>query len=210
MIRVLIADDHGIVRQGLKQIVSESPGIVVTGEASDGEEALALARQQQFDVAIIDIAMPGKGGLDILKELRREHPLMKLIVLSIYSEEQYAIRCLRDGASAYLSKGNATDELIPAIQTVAAGKRFITPLVAERLASYVEGGEKRALHESLSNREMQIFLLIGGGKSAGDISRDLSLSVKTISTYRARILLKMGMRTNAQLIQYAIRNGLVP
>ncbi|MGA2479595.1 MAG: response regulator transcription factor [Spirochaetia bacterium] len=210
MIRVLIADDHGIVRQGLKQIVSESPGIVVTGEAADGEEALALARQQQFDVAIIDIAMPRKGGLDILKELRREHPLMKLIVLSIYSEEQYAIRCLRDGASAYLSKGNATDELIPAIQTVAAGKRFITPLVAERLASYVEGGEKRALHEGLSNREMQIFLLIGGGKSASDISRELSLSVKTISTYRARILLKMGMQTNAQLIQYAIRNGLVP
>ena len=209
MIRVLIADDHGIVRQGLKQIVSESPDIVVAGEASDGEEALALARQQEFDVAIIDIAMPRRGGLDILKDLRREHPLLKIIVLSIYPEEQYAIRSLRDGASAYITKANATDELVPAIQTVASGKKYITPPVAQRLATYIAEGEKRSLHETLSDREMQVFLLIGSGKSASDISRELSLSVKTVSTYRTRILAKMGLGSNAQLIQYAIRNGLI-
>ncbi len=209
MIRVLIADDHGIVRQGLKQIVSESPGIVVTGEASNGEEALALARRQEFDVAIIDIAMPGRGGLDVLKDLRKEHPALKIVVLSIYSEEQYAIRSLRDGASAYITKANATDELVPAIRTVAAGKKFITPAVAERLAAYVEEGERRAPHETLSDREMQVLLLIGSGKSVTGISRELALSVKTVSTYRTRILEKMGATSNAQLIQYVIRSGLI-
>jgi DNA-binding NarL/FixJ family response regulator len=209
MIRILIADDHGIVRRGLKQIVSECEGMVVAGEATTGQEALELARKEPFDVAVIDIAMPGRGGLDILKELRAAKPSLKIIILSVSPEEQYAIRSLRDGASAYLTKANATDDLVHAIQTVAAGKRYITPSVAERLATYVEMEGARLPHETLSDREMQVLLRIGNGKSVADISRELSLSIKTVSTYRTRILEKMGMGTNAQLIKYAIHHGLV-
>jgi two-component system, NarL family, invasion response regulator UvrY len=209
VIRILIADDHGIVRRGLKQIVSECEGMEVAGEAASGQQALDLARQEQFDVAVVDIAMPGRGGLDILKDLRAARPAMKIIVLSVYSEEQYAIRSLRDGASAYLTKSNATDELVRAIQTVAAGKRYITPSVAERLATYVGRDGERPPHEVLSGRELQVFLLIAGGKSAAEIAVDLSLSVKTVSTYRSRILEKTGLASNAEIIRYAIRHGLV-
>ena len=209
MIRILIADDHAIVRRGLRQIVSECEGMTVTGEATTGEEALDLARKEQFDVAIIDIAMPGRGGLDILKELRAVRPFLKTIILSVSPEEQYAIRSLRDGASAYLTKANATDELVQAIQTVAAGGRYITPSVAERLAIYVEQEGATLPHDGLSDREMQVFLRIGNGKSVADISQELSLSVKTVGTYRARILEKMGMSSNAQLIKYAIHHQLV-
>ena len=209
MIRILIADDHGIVRRGLKQIVSECEGMTVTGEAASGQEALDLARATQFDVAVIDIAMPGRSGLDVLKELRSERPAMKIIVLSVYSEEQYAIRSLRDGASAYLTKANATDELVQAIQAVAAGRRYITPSVAERLATYVEQDRARPLHEGLSDREMQVFLLIGNGRTAAEIAKELALSVKTVSTYRSRILEKMAMGSNADIIKYAVHHGLV-
>ena len=208
MIRLLIADDHGIVRKGLKQIVAEIPGMVVTGEAASGEEALQLAKEQEFDVAIIDIAMPGRGGLDILKSLRALSPSLKIIMLSMYSEEQYAIRSLRDGASAYLTKANATDELVKAIETVASGKRYITPSVAERLASYIEEDSSRLPHESLSDRELQVLTMIGSGKSMSEIAVDLSLSIKTVSTYRARLLEKMGMESNAQLIRYTVQHTL--
>jgi two-component system invasion response regulator UvrY len=209
MIRILIADDHGIVRSGLKQIVSESEGMVVAGEASTGQEALDLARREHFDVAVIDIVMPGRGGLEILKELRAARPLMKIVVLSVHPEEQYAIRSLRDGASAYLTKGNATEDLVQAIQTVAGGKRYITPSVAERLATYVEQEGARPPHEGLSDREMQVFIRIGNGRSVAEISREFSLSIKTVSTYRGRVMEKMGMSSNAQLIKYAIQHGLV-
>jgi two-component system invasion response regulator UvrY len=209
MIRILIADDHAIVRQGLKQIVSESPGMVVAGEAANGEEAVALARKLSYDIAIVDIAMPGRGGLDILKDLKSARPSAKIIILSMYPEEQYAIRSLRDGASAYLTKANATEELVHAIQAVAAGRRYITPSVAERLASYVEQDTERLPHESLSDRELQVFLLLGSGKTVTDIARELSLSVKTVSTYRTRILEKMRMNSNALLIRYAIQHKLV-
>jgi len=209
MIRLLIADDHAIVRQGLKQIVSEFPGMTVAGEAASGEEALALARKLSYDVAIVDIAMPGRGGLEILKDLREARPTAKIVILSMHPEEQYAIRCLRDGASAYITKGNATEELIHAIQAVAAGKRYITPMVAEKLVSYIERDAERLPHENLSNRELQVLILLGSGKTVTDISRELSLSAKTISTYRARVLEKMNMDTNALLIRYVIRHGLV-
>ena len=209
MIRLLIADDHAIVRQGLKQIVSEFPGMTVAGEAASGEEALALARKLRFDVAIVDITMPGRGGLEILKDLKEVRPSAKIVILSMHPEEQYAIRCLRDGASAYITKGNATEELIHAIQAVAAGKRYITPLVAEKLVSYIERDAERLPHENLSNRELQVLILLGSGKTVTDISRELSLSAKTISTYRARVLEKMNMDTNALLIRYVIQHGLV-
>jgi DNA-binding NarL/FixJ family response regulator len=209
MIRLLIADDHAIVRQGLKQIVSESPNMVVAGETANGEEALALARTLNYDVAIIDLSMPGRGGLDILKDLKTARPSAKIVVLSMHPEEQYAIRCLRDGASAYITKANATEELVHAIQTVAAGKRYITPSVAEKLASYIEQDTERLPHESLSDRELQVFLLLGSGKTVTNISRELSLSVKTVSTYRTRVLEKMHMDSNAQLIRYAIQHQLI-
>ncbi len=209
MIRILIVDDHSIVRQGLKQIISECPGMVVAGEAASAQEVLELVRKRDFDVAIVDIAMPGRGGLEILRDLKAEKPSMKVMVLSMYSEEQYAIRSLRDGASAYLTKAGAPDELVQAIRAVAKGKRYITPSVAERMVAYIEVDSERPRHELLSDRELQILVLLGGGKSVGDIAGELSLSVKTISTYRARMLEKMGMETTAQLIKYAVQHGLV-
>ncbi len=209
MIRILIADDHAIVRQGLMQIISESPGMALAGEAANGEEAVSLARELSYDIAIVDIAMPGRGGLEILKDLRAARPSSKIIILSMYPEEQYAIRSLRDGASAYLTKANATEELVHAIQAVAAGRRYITPSVAERLASYIERDAETLPHESLSDRELQVFLLLGSGKTVTFIARELSLSVKTVSTYRTRILEKMRMDSNALLIRYAVQHKLV-
>ena len=209
MIRILIADDHSVVRQGIQQIVSEYPNMVVAAEAASGEEALELARSNEFDVAILDIAMPGRGGLDILRDLRAARPDMKVIVLSMYSEEQYAVRILRDGASAYLTKTSAPDELVLAIETVAAGRRYITPSIADRLAGYIEDSTTRPAHELLSDREMQVLVLMGSGKSVREIAEELTLSVKTVSTYRSRLLEKMALASNADLIRYAIHHRLV-
>jgi two-component system, NarL family, invasion response regulator UvrY len=210
MIRILVADDHSVVRKGIVQIVRESQGMEVTGEAATGEDALELARTQPFDVAILDISMPGRGGLDILRPLKEQNPALKVIVLSVSPEEQYAIRCLRDGASAYLTKSSPPEELILAIKTVADGRKYITPSLADRLASYVEEDSRQLAHETLSDREMQVMILIGSGRQVSDIAEELHLSGKTISTYRSRILLKMDMESNAQLIRYAIQHGLVP
>ena len=209
MIRILIADDHSVVRQGLQQIVSERMNMTVAAEAASGQEALDLVRGNEFDVAIIDIAMPGRGGLDILRDLKAARPDMKVIVLSMYSEEQYAVRSLRDGASAYLTKTSAPDELVLAIETVAAGRRYITPSIADRLAGYIEDSTTRPVHELLSDREMQVLVLIGSGKTVSEIAEELTLSVKTVSTYRSRVLEKMALASNADLIRYAIHHRLV-
>jgi two-component system, NarL family, invasion response regulator UvrY len=209
MIRILIADDHSVVRQGLQQIVSEHPNMMVAAEAGSGEEALELVRSNEFDVAILDIAMPGRGGLDILRDLRATRPDMKVIVLSMYSEEQYAVRILRDGASAYLTKTSAPDELVLAIETVAAGRRYITPSIADRLAGYIEDSTTRPVHELLSDREMQVLVLIGSGRTVREIAEELTLSVKTVSTYRSRLLEKMALTSTADLIRYAIHHRLV-
>ena len=209
MIRILIADDHGVVRQGLQQIVSERMNMVVAGQAADGQEALELVRANDFDVAIIDIAMPGRGGLDVLRDLKTAKPDMKVIILSMYSEEQYAVRSLRDGASAYLTKTSAPDELVLAIETVAAGRRYITPSIADRLAGYIEDSTTRPAHELLSDREMQVLVLIGSGRTVSEIADQLKLSVKTVSTYRSRVLEKMSLASNADLIRYAIHHRLV-
>jgi DNA-binding NarL/FixJ family response regulator len=208
VIRILVADDHSVVRKGIMQIVADSPGMEVTGEAATGQEVLDLVRTRAFDVVILDIAMPGRGGLDVLREMKAEKPALKVIVLSMYPEEQYAIRSLRDGASAFLTKAGPPDELIQAIQKVAEGKRYITPSIADRLASYIEDDSQRPLHEALSDREMQVLVMIGSGKQVTEIAEELNLSAKTVSTYRSRILLKMGMETNAQLIRYALQHGL--
>jgi DNA-binding NarL/FixJ family response regulator len=208
VIRILVVDDHSVVRKGLVQIVADSPGMEVVGEAETGDKALELVRSRSFDVVILDIAMPGRGGLEILHELKAENPALKVLVLSMHSEEQYALQSLRSGASAYLTKGCPPEELAEAIRTVAAGKKYITSSVADRLASYVADRSPQFPHETLSDREMQVFVLIGSGKQVSDIAEELNLSIKTVSTYRSRILLKMGMDTNVQLIRYALQHSL--
>jgi two-component system, NarL family, invasion response regulator UvrY len=208
MIKLLVVDDHGLIRRGISQIVSESEDIVVAGEASTGEEALKSARSGNFDVVILDIMMPGRGGLDVIRDILAANPRLKIIMLSMHSEEQFAVRSLRSGASAYLTKEKADSELITAIHRVAEGRRFITADVAERLAYYVECDSELPPHERLASREFQVFLHIGSGKTVSEIAKELSLSVKTVSTYRARILAKMNMKTNAQLIKYAVDHDL--
>ena len=207
--RILIADDHAIVREGLKQILAETADMIVADEASSGHEALEKVRQNDYDVIVLDISMPGKSGLDVLKELRRYKPKLPVLVLSIHPEDQYAVRCLRAGAAGYLTKESASDELVTAIKKVSEGKKYLTSTVAEKLAYAVGSDMDRPVHETLSDREYEVLCMIAQGKTVGQIAGDLNLSVKTISTYRARILEKMGMETNAQLIHYGINNQLV-
>lgn len=208
MIRVLIVDDHDVVRKGLRQILTEMPGIVVAAEAATGQEALEIAAREDFNVAILDLAMPGRGGLETLKELTARKTSPKVLVLSIHSEDQYALHCLRNGASGYLSKATALTELVQAVQIVAAGRKYITPTLAERLLGSIQDDGSQLPHEHLSSRELQVLALIGSGKTVVDIARELSLSPKTIGTYRSRILQKMGLEKNPQLIRYAIQHGL--
>ena len=209
MIRILIADDHAIVREGLKQIVSESSDMAVTDEASDGHEALDKALNGDYDVVILDITMPGINGLDALKQIRSHRPKLPILVLSMHPEEQYAVRVLKAGASGYLTKESIPDELITSIRRVSLGMKYIGPSLAEKLASYLEADHERPLHDILSDREYQVMCMIAVGKPQKAISEELSLSKKTISTYRFRILQKMGMKTNAELTRYAIEHKLI-
>ena len=208
MLKILIADDHPIVRQGLKQIISEIPDMVVADEATDGWEVLSKIRNGNYDVVVLDITMPGKDGMDVLTQLKYEKPELPVLMVSMHPEEQFAIRALRAGASGYLTKESAPDELVTAIWKVSAGGRYVTPSLAEKLAFMVQKVEQLP-HETLSDREYQVMRLIASGKTITDIARELSLSVKTISTYRTRILEKMKMKNNAELTHYAITNKLV-
>lgn len=210
MIRVFIADDHAIVRQGLKQIVSETADIQLGGEAADGQETLRLVRSGICDVLVLDINMPGISGLDILRVLKQERPDLAVLVLSIHAENQYAVRCLRAGAAGYLTKESAPEELVNAIRQVAAGGKYVSRVLAESLALRLNETEDRPRHETLSDREFQVLQLMGAGKTATEIADELSLSVKTVSTYRARLLKKLALKNNAEVIQYAIQNRLVP
>jgi len=209
MIKLLIADDHAIVREGLKQIVAETSDMLVAGEAASGQEALELARKKVWDVILLDIAMPGRGGMETLKILRQEHPEIPVLILSIYPEEQYAIRTIRAGAAGYLTKESAPEELISAIRKVSQGGRFVSASLAEKLASHLATDKAKLLHERLSDREYQVMIMIASGMSVKEIADRLSLSIKTISTNRARIMTKMGMKKNAEIIHYAIKQGLV-
>ncbi|MGZ3474347.1 MAG: response regulator [Polyangiales bacterium] len=208
MIRVLVADDHAIVRRGLRQILAETRDIDLAGEAATIDDALRAVREQRFDVAVVDISMPGGSGLDLLTQIRREKPELPVLVLTVHSEEQYAVRALKSGAAGFLTKESAPEKLVEAVRKLAAGGRFVTPELAEKLATFVASDE-RPPHEKLSNREFEILKLIASGKTVGEIGRDLSLSVKTVSTHRTRILDKMQMKTNAELTTYAVRRGLV-
>jgi two-component system invasion response regulator UvrY len=209
LIKILIADDHAIVRQGLKQIISETSDLAVTGETGDGRNVMNKIYENDFDVVLLDIAMPGRSGLEVLEEIRQKRPDLPVLILSMHPEEQYAVRALRTGAAGYLTKESAPEELISAIRKVSRGKKYVTASLAERLASAIESDFEKPLHETLSNREYQVLCMIASGKTVKQISEELSLSVKTISTFRCRILNKMRMKNNAELTYYAIQNGLV-
>jgi two-component system, NarL family, invasion response regulator UvrY len=207
--RIVIADDHPVVRRGLRAIVEDALRPADVHEAGNVAELLTLVRKREPDVVLLDIAMPGRSGLEALKELRREHPKIPMLVLSIHSADEFAVRSIKAGASGYLTKDSAPEELVDAIRTVVAGRRYLTPSVAERLASAVESDAKGAPHEMLSDREFHVLRMLAAGKTNGEVAGELALSAKTISTYRTRTLRKMGMRTNAELAQYAVRHGLV-
>ncbi len=207
MIRAIIADDHAVVRKGLRSILEETADMVVAAEACSGQELLEKARRCPCDVVLLDIAMPGRDGLETLKLLKKEKPGLPVLVLSIYPEEQYAVRALKDGASGYLTKESAPDELITAVRRVSAGRKYVSATLAERLADELADGG-RSPHERLSDREYQVLCMIGAGRTVSEIGDELSLSVKTISTHRSHILAKMNLKNNAEIIRYVLANGL--
>jgi two-component system, NarL family, invasion response regulator UvrY len=209
MIKILIADDHTIVREGLKQILAETPDMVVAGEATNGHEVLERVRAEDWDLVLLDLAMPGKDGLDTLKELKLEKPNLPVLVLSIYPEEQYAVRLLRAGAAGYLTKESAPDELIAAIRKVSQKGKYVSQALGEQLANYVTEDRDQPRHETLSDREYKVMLMISSGKTVSEIADDMFLSVKTISTYRARALKKMGLKNNAEFTYYALKHSLL-
>lgn len=209
MVSVLIADDHAVVRSGLKQILSDSLQEVAFGEAGTGQEVIREVRKGGWSVVLLDINMPGKSGLEILRQLKDEYPHLPVLILSMHPEDQFAVRMLRAGASGYLTKETAPDELVKAVNKVLRGGRYVSATLAEKLAEDLQTGAQGPLHQSLSDREYQVLCLIASGKTVGEISDLFSLSVKTISTYRARVLQKMNMKTNAELTHYAIQNQLV-
>ncbi|MFA5065177.1 MAG: response regulator transcription factor [Dehalococcoidia bacterium] len=209
MIRILIADDHPIVRQGLKQIISDSPDMVVAAEAADGQEVLNQVWINEFDVVLLDISMPVRNGLDILKQLKSQQPGLAVLLLSVHPEGQYALRVLKAGASGYITKDRAPDELISAIRAAASGKKYISPSLAQMLASTPGIATAVPSHHLLSDREYSVLRLIAAGKAKKAIAEELSLSPKTVSTYRSRVLNKMGLKTDAEIVRYAIENQLL-
>lgn len=209
MIKILIADDHAIVREGLKQIVAETSDMAVADEASSGHEVLDKVRSNEYTVVVLDISMPGGDGLNILKQIKKEKLKLPVLVLSVHPEEQYAVRVLKAGAAGYLTKESAPGELISAIRRVSSGRKYVSSLLAEKLAFDLQSEGETSLHETLSDREFQVMCMIASGKRVKDIGEELCLSVKTISTYRSRILEKMRMKNSAELTHYALKHGLV-
>ncbi|CAG4883375.1 Response regulator transcription factor [Georgfuchsia toluolica] len=208
-IRVLIADDHAIVRQGLKQILSETSDLIISGEAEDGSDAIRLARNKRWDVFLLDVSMPSRNGIDVLKQLRREFPRQPVLILSMHSEEQYAVRAIKAGAAGYLTKQSAPELLVTAIRQVASGKKFISPTLAEQLAAAISDDGDKLPHERVTDREYQVLVRIASGKTLTRIAEELNLSVKTVSEYRKRLLEKMRLDTTAELIRYGIEHSLV-
>ena len=208
-IHVLIADDHAIVRQGLRQILSETDDLLVSGEADDGVEAMYLARAREWDVVLLDVSMPNRNGIDTLKMLKKEFPRLPVLILSMHPEEQYAVRALKAGASGYLTKQSAPQLLVTAIRQVASGHKYVSPSLAMKLAELISEDSDRPAHEALSDRESQILCLIAAGRTLTQIAEELNISVKTVSEYRKRLLEKMRLETNAELIHYGLKRGLV-
>lgn len=208
MIRILIADDHPLFREGLRRILAGCPDFTVADEASNGQEVFEKVWNNEYDMVLLDIAMPGAPGLEVLKGLKNEKPKLPVLVLSMYPEEQYAVRVIKAGASGYLTKGSASEELVTAIRRISGGRKYITSSIAERLADDVEPTAEKPLHDTLSDRELEVFRMIAAGKTTTQIAEELFLSVKTISTYRSRILEKMKMKTNTELMHYAIKHNM--
>lgn len=208
MIKVLIADDHPVVRRGVREVLSEAGDVLVGGEAESAPEVRQRVLEERWDVIVLDISLRGGNGLELIPEIRRERPETGILVLTVYSEPQYAVRAIRAGAAGFLTKEAIGDKLIDAVRKIASGGRYITPDVAETLASLLAGETSGHPHERLSDRELQVLTMIGSGKTVSQIAEELHLSVKTISTHRTRILKKMGMKTNAELTHYVVRQGL--
>jgi two-component system, NarL family, invasion response regulator UvrY len=207
--KILLADDHAVVRHGLRQILAEEFKRATFGEARNAQEALDLIWNEDWDVVVLDITMPGRSGLEVLREIKKSNPKLPVLVLSMHPENQFAVRVLKRGASGYMTKESAPDELVGAIKKVLAGGRYVSPALAEKLATYLAGDTQKPAQELLSDREFQVLRLIASGRTVGEIAKELSLSVKTISTYRTRILEKMGLRNNAELMHYAMQHELV-
>lgn len=207
--KILITDDHKIVRDGLKEILKQVPKIEDIVEANDGAEALVHFNREKFDLVLLDISLPDMTGLEVLKAIIQKKPAQKVLILSMHPQEQYAIRALKLGASGYLTKGTAAEELITAIKKINSGGKYITTSLAESIADHLDKDFSKPLHDTLSQREFEIMLKIAAGKPLHEIGNELYISAKTVSTYRSRIMEKMGLRKNAELIQYCIRNGLV-
>jgi two-component system invasion response regulator UvrY len=207
--KILLTDDHAVVRQGLKLILADHFKRAVFGEARNAQEALDRVTREKWDVAVLDVTMPGRGGLEVLKEMKRLRPKMPVLILSMHPEDQFAVRMLKTGAAGYLTKESAGSELVGAIEKVVGGGRYISASLAERMALYLDMDVQKAPHERLSDREFLVLQMIASGKAVGQIARELSLSVKTISTYRARLLEKMDMKNNAELTHYAVQRNLV-
>ena len=209
MIRILVADDHAIVRRGLRQIVADESDMEVVGEAQTAQKILDLARQEEWDVIVLNISMPGRGGFEALKALKQSHSKRPVLVLSMYPEDQFAVRAFRAGAAGYMTKESAPEELVQAIRKVVRGGKYVSPSLAEKLAAELGEDAERPPHEALSEREYHVLCLLASGKTVTQIAAEMSLSVKTISTYRARLLEKMRMKTNAEVTRYAIEHRLV-
>jgi DNA-binding NarL/FixJ family response regulator len=209
LIKVFIADDHAIVREGLKQILADTRDIVVAGEAENGLDAIKLYRKAGCQVVLLDISMPDRNGIEVLKQIKKDKPEQAVLMLSMHREDQYAIRSLKAGAAGYLTKQSAPTELVTAIRQVAAGLKYVSPALAQELANHLGEDHAAPVHETLSDREFQTLTMIASGKTVGTIAKELSLSVKTVSEYRARLLAKMKLKNSAELTHYAIKNQLV-
>jgi two-component system invasion response regulator UvrY len=207
--RILIADDHAVVRAGIRQFLEEEPGVEAIGEAATGNEALDRLRGETWDLLLLDIRMPGRNGIDILQHVCAEHPAVRVLVMSGLPEQQYARNVIRAGASGYLSKGGPPEELIRAVRTVLAGRRYVSEALAEIMAADLNGDDDKPLHTRLSAREFQIFCKLAAGFGVSEIAQELGLSVKTISTYRSRIIEKMMFSSNADMTAYALRSGII-
>jgi len=209
LIKILVVDDHAVVRRGLRQILAETTDLHVGGEAGSAAEVMDKVHAERWDVIVLDIGLGSRSGLDLIPEIKKARPEARVLVLTMFSEEQYAVRAIRAGAAGFLTKESAPDKLVEAVRKIASGGRFITPQLADALASTVAGDLSQAPHEKLSNREFEILKMIGSGRTVSQIAEELALSVKTVSTHRTRILRKMAMKTNAELTHYAVRNNLV-
>jgi DNA-binding NarL/FixJ family response regulator len=209
MTKILIADDHELIREGLKKILKDAPDIQVSGEARDGQQIFEILKKEPIDVVVLDISLPGKSGLELLKDIKQDYPRVPVLILSMHPEDRFAVRALKAGAAGYVTKESAAQVLVQAIRKVVQGRKYISATLAEKLAIELEVPSDRPPHELLSDREYQVLCMIAGGKSVKEISAELYLSVSTVNTYRARILEKMNMKTDAELIRYAVQNQLV-